>query len=247
MIQTNTHSLTLKYGQSLRYNDCFSSVGSCQHNLLFSSQVTKHQQFLCCSTRNTSFSKIIIPSTRESFSKIITPSRRTTTCLSTKMETEYNEGPSVAALERKLVTLRQITEIRRPCKLRFKRMMVVTVSGGWNVVIRKRHFKVGDHVLFFEPDSFIPISTFNFGRKMRSLLKEFNGEIGYHVQPRMICKHMSQGHVMAVEDFRFILHIVNTMKEEYGLEEGLRLASMMAFEGVIAVKRWEAPNEPNTA
>ncbi|KAK7704194.1 hypothetical protein SLS64_008752 [Diaporthe eres] len=163
------------------------------------------------------------------------------------METEINEGPSVAALERKLVTLRQITEIRRPCKLRFKRMMVVTVSGGWSIVLRKRHFKVGDHVLFFEPDSFLPICAAHLGRDMRSLLEDFDGERGYHIQPRMVCKHMSQGHVMAVEDFRFVLHIVNMMKEEYGLEEGLRLASMMAFEGVIGVKKWEAPEQPDTA
>ncbi|KAG6362636.1 hypothetical protein INS49_007728 [Diaporthe citri] len=55
-----------------------------------------------------------------------------------------------------LMTLREITEIRRPCKLFFKRMMIVTVSGGWNVVIRKRKFKVGEHILFCKPDTFIP-------------------------------------------------------------------------------------------
>lgn len=163
------------------------------------------------------------------------------------MDTEINDGPSVAALERKLVTLRQITQIRRPCKLWFRRMMAVTVSGGWTVVLRNRKFKVGDHILFFEPDSFIPSDTVNFGREMRSFLTDFNGERGYHVQPRMICKYMSQGHVMAIEDFRLVLHIVNMMKEEYGPEEGFRVASMMTFEGVIGVKKWEAPNQPNAA
>lgn len=163
------------------------------------------------------------------------------------METEIHPGPSVASLERKLVTLRRIIDIRRPCKLRFRRMMVVTVSGGWQVVLRNRKFKVGDHILFFEPDSFIPSDTVKFGREMRGFLKDFEGERGYHVQPRMVCKYMSQGHVMAIDDFRYVLHIVNMMKEEYGPVEGLRVASMMTFEGVIGVKKWEAPNHLHTA
>lgn len=166
------------------------------------------------------------------------------------MEASPNHRPSALispALERKLVTIREITEIRRPCKLRFKGLAIIKVSGGWDVVIRKRHFKVGDHVLFFEPDSFIPLSSATFGREMHSLLEDFNGERGYHIQPRMVSNHMSQGHVTAIEDFRFVRHIVDIMKEEYGPEEGLRVAAMMAFEDVIHVKKWEAPNEPSSA
>lgn len=163
------------------------------------------------------------------------------------MDEEINAGPSVAALERKLVTLRQITEIRQPCKLRFKRMAVIKVSGGWEVVVRKRKFKVGDHILFFECDSFIPEAAVKFGREMRGFREDFNGERGYHVQACMVCKHMSQGHIMEIGDFHYVRHIVNIMQEEYGPEEGLRVASMMAFEGVIGVSKWEAPIQVNTA
>ncbi|KAJ0120756.1 rna drb0094 family [Diaporthe amygdali] len=55
-------------------------------------------------------------------------------------EAEPNQHTEVAispALERKLVTLRQITQIRRPCKLRVRRMEVVTIAGGWNAVFCK--------------------------------------------------------------------------------------------------------------
>lgn len=158
------------------------------------------------------------------------------------MDEEITAGPSVAALERKLVTLRQITEIHQPCKLRFKRMAVIKVSGGWQVVVRKRNFKIGDHILFFECDSFIPGAAVKFGREMRGFREEFNGEGGYHIQACMVCNHMSQGHIMEIADFHYVRHIVNIMKEEYGPEEGLRVASMMAFEGVIGVSKWEAPN-----
>lgn len=64
-----------------------------------------------------------------------------------KMKTGPNDQPEVAiapALERKLVTLRQITQIRRPCKLRVKRMEVVTIAGGWNAVFRKWNCRVSE-------------------------------------------------------------------------------------------------------
>lgn len=166
------------------------------------------------------------------------------------MDASPNHRPSALispALERKLVTIREITEVRRTCRLRLKGLAIIKVSGDWEVVIRKRNFKVGDHVLFFEPDSFIPLSSATFGREMRDLLEDFDGERGYHIQPRTVSKSKSNGHVTAIEDFRFVRHIVDIMKDEYGPEEGLRVAAMMAFEDVIHVKKWEAPNEPGSA
>lgn len=166
------------------------------------------------------------------------------------METERNALPSSAtahALERKLVTMRQITEIRRPWKLWIQRMMIATVSGGWSVVLRSRDFKVGDHILYFECDSFIPATAVKFGREMRGLLEDLDGERGYHIRERTVCGHISQGHIMAIEDFYCVRHIVNVMKEEFGPEEGLRVASMMAIEGVIGVKKWEAQHHAHSA
>lgn len=51
------------------------------------------------------------------------------------------------ALERKLVTLRQITQIHRPCSLRLQRMMMVTVADRWDVIIKNREYKIGDTIL----------------------------------------------------------------------------------------------------
>ncbi|KAH8788081.1 hypothetical protein F5883DRAFT_657561 [Diaporthe sp. PMI_573] len=144
------------------------------------------------------------------------------------------------ALERKLVTLRKITQIRRPCSLRFKCLVVATVSpGGYEVVIRKGNWDVGDHVLFFEVDSFIPAACLKIGWLNRHRLTTFDGDKGYYVQSRMVGKQMSRGYIMAISDHPIVLRIVNIMKEEYGPVEGLRVASMMAFEDVMGVKKWE--------
>lgn len=149
-------------------------------------------------------------------------------------------------LQRKLVTLRKVTAIRKPCSLCIKFLEIATVTGDIEVIIRKGKFKVGQWVLYFEVDSFIPSSALKIGWLMRHTLTTFDGEKGYHVQPRMVGKYRTQGHLMAVEDHALVLRIVNIMKEEYGPVEGLRVASMMAFEDAMGVKKWEPEDDSDT-
>lgn len=149
-------------------------------------------------------------------------------------------------LQHKLVTLRKITTISKPCSLRFKCLEIATVTGDIEVVIRKGKFKVGQWVLYFEVDSFIPSSALKIGWLMRHKLTTFEGEKGYHVQSRMVGKNRSEGYLMAIEDHAIVLRIVNIMKEEYGPLEGLRVASMMAFEDVMGVKKWELEDDSDT-
>ncbi|POS71561.1 hypothetical protein DHEL01_v210042 [Diaporthe helianthi] len=151
-----------------------------------------------------------------------------------------------AMLERKLVTLRKITNISKPCSLRYKCLEVATVSGDFDVVIRKGKFKVGELILYFEVDSFIPSSALKLSWLMRHRLTTFDGAKGYHVRPRMFGKQHSRGYIMAIEDHAIVLRIVNIMKEEYGPVEGLRVASMMAFEDVMGVKKWEPEDDSDT-
>ncbi|KAJ0120733.1 hypothetical protein J7T55_015465 [Diaporthe amygdali] len=166
------------------------------------------------------------------------------------MEAEPNQQTEVAispALERKLVTLRKITQIRRPLKLRVKRIEVVTITGGWNVVVNKSNSKVGDYVIFFEIDSFIPTTVIDFGWELNGHLEEFNGERGYHVRSHMVGKQISQGWLMTIEQLPKVQRIIEGLKDEYGVEEGLRVAQLMAFEDVLGVKKWESSTVSNHA
>jgi hypothetical protein len=155
----------------------------------------------------------------------------------------YNVNISFHMLERKLVTLRTVTQIRRPFSLRYRCLVVATVApGDYEVVIRKGNWNVGDHVLFFEVDSFIPASALKIGWLNRHKLTTMDGEKGYRVQTRMVGKNISQGYIMAISDHKVVKRIVEIMNEEYGHEEGMHVASMMAFEDVMGVKKWEPQN-----
>ncbi|KAG8157200.1 hypothetical protein KVR01_012908 [Diaporthe batatas] len=155
-------------------------------------------------------------------------------------------GLTSVMLERKLVTLRQVTAIRKPCGLCIKGLEIATVTGDLEVIVRKAKFKVGQWVLYFEVDSFIPSSALKATWTMRHILTTFDGEKGYHVKTRVVGKHTSQGHLMAIEDHSLVLRIVNIMREEYGPQEGLRVASMMAFEDAMGVKKWEPEDDSDT-
>jgi len=66
-------------------------------------------------------------------------------------------------MERKLVSLRQVKEIR---PIEGADRIEVAVVDGWNVVVPKGSFKPGDLAVYFEIDSFLPIkSQYEFLRK----------------------------------------------------------------------------------
>ena len=67
-------------------------------------------------------------------------------------------------MERKLATIRIIDDIR---PIEGANMIELVTVGGWNVVVAKEvGHKVGDHVVYCEIDSFLPIrEEFEFLRK----------------------------------------------------------------------------------
>lgn len=95
--------------------------------------------------------------------------------------------------ERRLVTLRTITEVRRLKGIHYKHYDVVKIDGGWSVVVFHGSFTHGQLALFFEIDSFIPAVNGRFSWEDARDLTEFNGEKGFHVRSQMFNKQISQG------------------------------------------------------
>lgn len=95
--------------------------------------------------------------------------------------------------KRKLVTVRNIAAIRRLKGARYKVYDVVTIDGGWNVVVFHGQFSVGQLVLFFEIDSFIPAIGGRFAWENSRDLTEFQGMKGFHVRSQVFDKQISQG------------------------------------------------------
>lgn len=96
-------------------------------------------------------------------------------------------------MERKLVRIEEILDIQ-PIK-NADRIEVATVKN-WKVVVKKDEFKIGQKIVYFEIDSFLPIrEEFEFLRKT-SLKKMANDLIGFKIRTAKFKNQISQGLVM---------------------------------------------------
>ena len=92
-------------------------------------------------------------------------------------------------LDRKLVTLRKVAEIRPIPNADFLELAIVD---GWQCVVKKGEFQVGDNGVYFEIDSFIPIGNpwFEFLRKDAIT---WNNTLGVRIRTRKLRGQLSQG------------------------------------------------------
>ena len=93
-------------------------------------------------------------------------------------------------MERKLATIRKITDIR---PIEGADMIELASVGGWNVVVAKNvGHKIGDKVVYCEIDSFLPIKEeFEFLRK--SSYKKMGDQEGFRLKTIKLRGQVSQG------------------------------------------------------
>lgn len=72
--------------------------------------------------------------------------------------------------------------------------------GGWNVVVKKGDFKVGDKVVYFEIDSWIPEHLAPFLANGGSVAKEYEGVMGFRLKTKKLRGFVSQGLVLPLVD-----------------------------------------------
>lgn len=104
---------------------------------------------------------------------------------------------------RKLVALKQIKEIR---PIENADAIEVASIDGWDIVVKKDEFKVGQEVVYFEIDSFLPDTADVFKFLMsRGKKKAFNdkGEQveGHRLKTIKLRGQISQGLILSIEDF----------------------------------------------
>ncbi|KAH8666934.1 hypothetical protein BX600DRAFT_511821 [Xylariales sp. PMI_506] len=123
---------------------------------------------------------------------------------------------------RKLVTVRHITDL-----VPLKRYQVdIAIVGGWNVVVRRGSHTVGELVVYFEIDSFLPASNQRFWKYGASEhYSIWNGKHGYVVCTTMIHGQISQGLIFGLDEFPEIK------------EQGARLDT--DYSGLLGVKKYE--------
>lgn len=102
-------------------------------------------------------------------------------------------------MERKLVTIRTISDIRPIAKADFIELAVVD---GWQVVVKKNEFNAGDKIVYFEIDSFLPVrEEFEFLRKSSYKKIQETGEEGFRLRTVKLKGQISQGLVLPINTF----------------------------------------------
>ena len=100
--------------------------------------------------------------------------------------------------ERKLVTLRRIDDLR---PIEGADAIECAVIGGWNVVVKKGEFRVGDPCVYFEIDSFLPESDPRFAFLMKGGVREQDGVRGHRLRTVKLRGQLSQGLALPVSSF----------------------------------------------
>lgn len=138
--------------------------------------------------------------------------------------------------ERKLVTVRQVTELRRiPDADRIEMAKV----DGWEVVVKKGEFKVGDYGVYFEIDSFLPFQDDRFAF-LRKTSITWNDKIGMRIRTMKLRKQISQGLLLPLESFPEIKVPKNCLSVELNKAKKI-IESILDkdFSELLGVSKWE--------
>jgi RNA ligase (TIGR02306 family) len=124
-------------------------------------------------------------------------------------------------MERKLATVRKITNIR---PIEGADMIELATVGGWNVVVGKDiGHKVGDMVVYCEIDSFLPIrDVFEFLRK--SSFKKMGDQEGFRLKTIKLRGQVSQGLILPIS-----VVPITQFASAYTLPEGMDVTEMLGI------------------
>lgn len=100
--------------------------------------------------------------------------------------------------DRKLVTARRISEIRA---IPDADSIETAIIDGWPVVVRKNEFKLGDLVLYFEIDAFLPAEDSRFQFIVQSSHRTMGEFYGHHLRTIRLRGQLSQGLVLPLAKF----------------------------------------------
>lgn len=108
--------------------------------------------------------------------------------------------------KRRLVSIQTIDDLQ---PIPGADLIEVATVMGWNIVVKKGEFQVGDTCVYFEVDSFLPITDERFSFLKDSSFKrsELLGE-GYRIRTVMLRKQLSQGLVFPLSVFPEVAGLV---------------------------------------
>lgn len=123
---------------------------------------------------------------------------------------------------RKLVTIRKITDI---IAIQDADRIEEVVVDGWSVVAQKGIHSIGNDILYFEIDSFLPESDTRYESFMKFGTRTFEGKVGHRVKTKRMKGVYSQGIIMPVSEFPEIIN------PQYDVD----------YSELLGIVKWEAP------
>ncbi|CAJ2510171.1 Uu.00g060710.m01.CDS01 [Anthostomella pinea] len=115
--------------------------------------------------------------------------------------------------------------------------MAIVHIDGWTCAVKTGKFSVGDLVLFFEIDCFLPASDPRF--MPLSNFSTWNGTKGFHVKSIMMGKEISQGLVYPIKEFPEVTNVLDAVKKTEGGDVAVEKIMKMSFEAPLKVQKWE--------
>lgn len=110
---------------------------------------------------------------------------------------------------------------------------------GWQVVVGKDQFKVGDYVVYFEIDSFLPIRPeYEFLRSRSYKKNEVVGE-GFRLRTLTLRGELSQGLIMPLNEV--FVYDENNENHPHSLLECTPIEEGIDVTKLLGVKEWEIP------
>lgn len=136
---------------------------------------------------------------------------------------------------RKLVTLRRVTG-----KSTYKGVPFVHLDG-WTVHCQHMSLEVGDPVVYFEIDSFLPATDGRYWDFMANPSRPpayLHGERGYRVSSVRIGRKVSQGRIFRLEQFPEIRRVLQDLTSRYGEAEAWRQIEQVSFDEQLHIGKW---------
>lgn len=140
---------------------------------------------------------------------------------------------------RKLASIRKIDNLR---PIPNADQIECAVLGGWNVVVKRGDFQVGDLAIYVEIDSFIPSQVAPFLTKSGADAREYNGIKGERLRSVRLRQQLSQGLLLPLQT------VVNEVAYDYPyaalvMQNG-NVACVKEGDDVtelLGIQKWEPP------
>lgn len=133
-----------------------------------------------------------------------------------------------AAGVRKLVTVRQVGAIR---PIPDADAIECATVEGWDVVIKKGEFQPGDRCVYFEIDSFLPLTDERYAFLAKNKII-WNSKEGIRLRTIKLRGQVSQGLILPIAQFPELARQIN--------EAGDKVREF-DFSDLLGIEKWEAP------